>query len=364
MANKPVLPDIQTIIQMGINPKTGLPMKFGNMRCTTKEDFKKAIRKNDEQIAVNKYVWYNLPSDITGQELEKYLYYFGQLCFFYYEPLNKFFFAKYALDGSIDFYGRYNTIHPIPINSGGEDSKLVKAQEALLSEYKLNVKYGVQLPEDLDMNSLTKSCVLIHDYTKQLPQMIIPTQVINDPVIDMEAEVFPFLRTSLLMGTGVKGVRVNDKDSANEVLEGSSQLVNSALTANPYTPIIGQVDFQELTDGTLTKAQDYLMAAQSMDNFRVSLHGVPNGGLFEKNQYVNNAQTNMNMGGADTSLTLMDGLAIRQNFCNVVNSIWGLGIWCEPSETIVNMDLNGDGTAYDRNEDGSKSGIDTEEGEE
>ena len=115
---KPVLPDINTIIQMGINPKTGLPMKFGSMRCTTKEDFKKAIRKNDEQIAVNKYVWYNLPSDITGQELEKYLYYFGQLCFFYYEPLDKFFFAKYALDGSIDFYGRYNTIHPIPINSG------------------------------------------------------------------------------------------------------------------------------------------------------------------------------------------------------------------------------------------------------
>ena len=63
------------------------------------------------------------------------------------------------------------------------------------------------------------------------------------------------------------------------------------------------------------------MAAQSMDNFRVSLHGVPSGGLFEKNQYVNNAQTNMNMGGADTSLTLIDGLAIRQNFCNVVNSI-------------------------------------------
>lgn len=362
---KPVLPDINTIIQMGINPKTGLPIKFGSMRCTTKEDIKKAIRKNDEQIAVNKYVWYNLPADITGQELEKYLYYFGQLCFFYYEPLNKFFFAKYALDGSIDFYSRYNTVHPIPINSGGSDEKLVKAQEAILSEYKLNVKYGVQLPEEIKPEDLTKSCVLLHDYTKQLPQMIIPTQVLNDPIIDLEAEVFPFLRTALLMGTGVKGVRVADPDSANEVLEGSSQLINSALTANPYSPIVGKVEFQELADGTLTKSADYLQAAQAIDNFRLGLHGVPNGGLFEKtSQYVNNAQTNMNLGGADVSLTLMDGLAIRQNFCSICNSIWNLGMWCEPSETIVNMDLNGDGKAYDSDEDASHSSVETDGGKE
>ena len=57
MANgRPVLPDIQTIIQMGINPKTGLPFKLGGLRCTTKEDIKRAIRIQDEKIAVNKYV--------------------------------------------------------------------------------------------------------------------------------------------------------------------------------------------------------------------------------------------------------------------------------------------------------------------
>ena len=41
--------------------------------------------------------------------------------------------------------------------------------------------------------------------------------------------------------------------------------------------------------------------------------------------------------------------------------MWGLGIWCEPSETIVIMDVNGDGVSYDRNEDGSQSGIEGEE---
>ena len=55
MANNAKLPDIETLLQAGINPKTGLPIKFGNRRCSTKEDIKKCIRKNDEQIAVNRY---------------------------------------------------------------------------------------------------------------------------------------------------------------------------------------------------------------------------------------------------------------------------------------------------------------------
>ena len=357
MANNARIPDIETLLQAGIDPKTGLPLKFGNKRCTTKEDIKKLIRKNDEQLFVNKYVWYNLPCNITSQELERMLYYKGQLAFFYMKDLDDFFFMPYALDGTIDFYGRYNTIHPVPMTSGTTD-KGNKAQAEYLESLKLNCVYGIKMPEDLDEKTLTSSTVLLHDYTKQLSQSIIPTQQLNDAVIDIEAEMMPFLRTSLLLGTGTKGMRVPDADAANEVFEANQMLLNSALAASPYAPIVSNLEFQELTDGKLTTAADYLQAMQAIDNFRLGLHGVPNGGLFEKNQYVNNAQTTMNLGGADVSLTLMDGLLIRQNFCNIVNSIWGLGIWCEPSETIVNMDLNGDGTAYDRNENGENGGQD------
>jgi hypothetical protein len=216
------------------------------------------------------------------------------------------------------------------------------------------------MPDELKEEDLYNSCVLLHDYTKQLSQSIIPTQQLNDAIIDIEAEVMPYLRTALLMGTGTKGMRVPDADAANEVFEANAELLNSALSAHPYAPIVSNLEFQELTDGTLTKSADYLQAMQAIDNFRLGLHGVPNGCLFDKSQYVNNEQTNMNLGGADVSLTLMDGLQIRQNFSNIVNSIWGLGIWCEPSETIVNMDLDGDGTAYDRNEAGENGGQEDE----
>ena len=173
----------------------------------------------------------------------------------------------------------------------------------------------------------------------------------------------PYMRTALLMGSGVKGVRVNDADQESSVREGSRNMTDAALQCDPYVPIVGNIEFQELTDGNITKVDEYLLAMQSIDNFRLGLHGVDNGGLFEKKAYVNKDQTGMNYAGGDVGLTLQDGLSIRQNFCNIVNSIWGLGIWCEPSETIVNMDLNGDGTAYDRDEDASHSSVDTEDGE-
>lgn len=359
---KPTLPDIETLIQAGINPKTGLPVKFGNRRCSTKEDIKRVIRKNDEQIAVNKFVWYNLPMNLSSAELERMLYYKGQLCFFYLKELDQFFFMPYALDGTIDFYGRYNTVHPVPMTSGTTD-KANKAQAEYLESVKLNCVYGVKLPEELDEKALYNSTVLLHDYCKQLSQTIIPTQQMNDPIIDFEAECMPFLRTALLNATGVKGVRVPDPDSANEVFEGSKQLQQAAIAAEPYVPIVGAIEFQELTDGSLGKSAEFLQSMQAIDNFRLGLHGVPNGGLFDKQQYVNNAQTELNLGGADVSLTMLDGLAIRQNFCNIVNSIWGLGIWCEPNETLLNMDLNGDGTAYNDDAEGQNSGMESGDNE-
>ena len=95
---------------------------------------------------------------------------------------------------------------------------------------------------------------------------------------------------------------------------------------------------------------------QSLDNLRLSLLGIENNGVFEKKAH--ELQTEANINGGPVGLVLQDGLSIRQNFCNIVNSIWGLGLWCEPSENITGADLNGDGLMYDRNDDGAQTGTD------
>lgn len=359
MANNAKLPDFSTFFQAGIDPKTGLPLKLtAGSKCVLKEDLKKFLRLIDEQDAVNRYVWYNLPANITSQELERMLYYKGQLCFFYDKNLEEFYFMPYALDGTIDFYGRYNTIHPVPMTSGTED-KGSKAQAQYLAELKLKCIYGIKMPEDIKEEDFTKSTVLLHDYTKQMSQTIVARQLVNEPLLDVMAECIPFMRTALISSTGINGIRVNDADQQQNVADAARSVERAALTGNPWVPIVGNIEFQELTNGQLGKAEEYMLAMQSLDNLRLSGYGIDNGGLFEKKAHELQSEADLN--GGPVGLVLQDGLSIRQNFCNIVNSIWGIGIWCEPAQNIMGADTDGDGVVYDRNINGQSSGVEAVE---
>ena len=365
----PYMIDPSIYKQAGIDLKTGLPTRAID-GVNLKSSMKKVLRLIDEQDAVNRYKWYNLPCNISSEELERLLYYKGQLCFFYFKELDEFYFMPFALDGSIDFYGRYNTIHPVPMSSGTEDDKKVKeiyeSQRALLSMLKLNVVKAIKPLDELKEEDLYNSTVILWDYSRQIGQNIIPRKDVNDPLLDVIAEIPCFLRTALIASTGVKGMRVSDADAKNEVRIASAHVLQCALTGELATPITSTIEIQELFDGPTGKAQEYLLAMQALENLRLSTYGLDNGGLFEKKAH--KLQEEQEMNTSTVGLVYEDGLAIRQNFCNIVNSIWGTSIWCMPAEAVIGIDVDGDGDAFDNNTDGENSGIDsgapnTQEGE-
>ena len=345
----------------GINPVTGQPTRAEN-KCSLKNDIRKQLRIIDEQDAVNRYVWYNLPCDLTGQELERMLYYKGQLAFFYFKDLDQFYFMPYALDGTIDFYGRFNTIHPVPMAEGTDDDTkaMVAKQAALLSTIKLDVLYDV--PLELD-KSPENYCVLLHDYTKQLSQNILPRQQLQDGLLNVMSDMIPFMRTSLLNATGVSGMRVSSEDDESNVKAANLTVDSAALNGQKWIPIIGNLEFQDLTQGSTAKGEEFLLAMQSLDNFRLSTYGLENGGLFEKKQYQNTMQTSLN-GNGQVGNPLQDGLSIRQHFCDVVNSIFGVGISCEISEVATGSDFNQDGAFIDeQDQSGTMVGQQPEQGD-
>lgn len=346
MANKnnAAIYDLQTLIQAGIDPKTGLPLKVTQgVQSRLKEGIKALFRIIDEQDAVTRYTWYNLPCNITSQELERLLYYKGQLAFFYCEPLEQFFFMPYALDGTIDFYGRYNRIHPVPMANGTteEEKKIYGAQMDYLSTLKLDVLYDIPL-EPVDPY---KSCVLVHDYTKQMSQTVISRQVLNDPLLDVMSDTLPLMRTALFNSSGVLAMRVNSQDEHSNVKAANQAIDTAVLNGQRYIPVLGNIDFQELAGGDTAKAEEFLMALQSLDNLRLSTHGLDSGGLFQKKAHVLESENSMNAGHARSALD--DGLMIRQHMCDIANAIWGIGMSCEISESALMMDKNMDGMAVD-----------------
>lgn len=162
------------------------------------------------------------------------------------------------------------------------------------------------------------------------------------------ADCIPFLRTSLLANTGVKGMRVSNQADYPNVLDANKAFEKAALEGDMYVPIVGSVDFQSLTDSQAMKAEEYLLAMQGLDNYRLSLYGLDNGGLFQKKSHMLEAEQTMNAGKA--SIPLNDGLSNRQYFADVVNAITGLGISCEIAEEVIAADMNLDGYSVNDND--------------
>lgn len=345
--NNAMLPNIQPLIQAGIDPKTGLPLKAAGYPGNEgfKANNKKLLRIIDEQDAINRFTWYNLPNGLSSHLIERILYYRGQGMFFYMEDVDQFFFLPYALDGTIDVYGRFKEVTPLPFNgtsNNGEDKK----QKPWITGLKRKCVYDIVLNE-LKISDLLESCVLLHDYTPQESQTIISRQILNDPLLDVMADCIPFLHTALLNSTGVQGMRVAGEDEQANVEAASRSINRAALTGRKYIPVIGTVDFQELTSGPVAKSEEFLLTMQSLDNYRLSTYGLENGGLFQKKSHVLQAEQNMNAGKC--SLVMQDGLTRRQNFADVVNSIWGLGIWPEISESAIGIDRDMDGEISENN---------------
>ena len=338
----------------GIDPKTGKPTRAAGPRSAKRQSIRQALRIMDEQDAINRYQWFNLPDGITGQMLERMLYYHYTVCIFKLQ--DQFWITPFALQGTIDFYGRFNTIHPVPLSYGkdGEitDEKQKKeAQEKdplydLLSTLKLRVIREIQESEGEGQNDdpskfdlYSGYAVILQDYSPQRnPNNATPRSDLQDPFVSIETDIIQFLRTAMISSSGVKGVRVHDADESVSVIAASKSVEDHAKNGDPFVPIVAKLDVQDLGARSTTSFQDYLLSLQSFDNLRLSLYGLDNGGIFQKKEH--KLQSEQEMNSSPVGLVNRDGLSLRQQWANISNSIWGLSIWCEPADAISQGEID------------------------
>ena len=347
----------------GINIKTGKPTRINE---TKGEDLYRGtiaqLEVLDLQTAVNRYRWTGTPSNLSSQEIERMLYLKGQLAWFYLPEINRYMLLPFALDGGIDVYGRFKYIRPIPM-AADEDIKGT-SMATLLASKRLEVLYDVVSPEDLMADPdryMINSCVIIRDHTNLISQTIKPRSDLNQSIIEVMSICIPFMRTALLGSTGVDGVRVGTQDEATSVKLASEALIQAAINGEKWQAIVGTLDFQALSTHALGKSEEFMLALQALDNYRLSLYGLDNGGLFQKKAHMLEAEQEMNV--ASASLILSDGLIGRQRSATIINSVWGTGTWCECSEEVLNGDLNGDGLISSRDESGGDPAATYEESE-
>lgn len=325
--NNASLPDVKKFLAAGIDPKTGLPYRAGKSAdgFDLKENNKKLLQIIDEQDAVNRFDWENLPYGLNGKLIERILYYRGQGILF--RLMEKYYFLPYALNGTIDVYGRFTKVTPYPFNGTATDGEIKKKEKPFIQGLILDCIYDIpqeKLKED-------SACIILNDYTPQISQNLIPHSIFVNPVLDVMADCIPFLRTALLNGTGVMGMRVGGQDDYSNVAAASASINRCARTGEKFVPIIGTIDFQQLTGGPVAKAEEFLLTMQSLNNYRLSLFGLENGGFFQKKAHVLESEESVNSGAP--SLVMQDCLSNRKSFCELANKIFGLSIDVEISES-------------------------------
>lgn len=361
---QPTLPDFDTLKAMF--PNLSNETLFAMYKYLDKSginivgSIKMILRKNDRQQFTRRYVWENLPGDLTGDFIERILYYRFSGIFFYVEELNKFNFLPYVGKG-LDEKGRYTECTPLPFN--GKSEKAVQNSKNIevyipglnfrpiydISETKpfLDFKIdGDEITQNI-FNPAKNGCVILNSYVKGLTQRETPEQVLIDPLLELEAEAVPLARTNVFANSGVMGMRVNNPDESSNVEEFNKQLEQAALAGKRYIGTWGMQNFQVLeTTGNLT-GENFFRYMQTLDNIRLESYGLKNNGIYEKDQYINNKMAGNIQ--ANVGQIYEDGLKLRQDFCDYVNLIWGLGISCSASETVTNSDTNFDGEILDDN---------------
>ena len=333
------LPDINTLIATGMlaadkKAVCDMPKWTDDFYAATKIQ----LRIMDEQDAVGRYKWYNLPPGIDANTLERVLYYRYQGALIYVEELDKFYFLPYCLKGEIDEYGRYLNIGPLPFFGKSELEAADKSGKyAWLTSMVRKPIYDIVLPEDLTAEHITEGAVLLCDYSKQISQTAIPRQQLSEAIISAMAECMPFMRTALINSTGIEGMRVDNEDDQSNVRMQSAIMQKAALDGDKWIPIVGRQEFQQLTNGPTAKAEEFLLAMQAMDNYRLSTHGLSNGGLFLKRAHMLEGEQEMQ--NSSTSHVLIDGLERRLEFCDIANSVFGTQMYVEITEDPALMQM-------------------------
>ena len=326
------IPNLEPLYQLGIDPKTGLPLKCSES-LEACPDVKRSLITMDMDECINLGTWVGLPNDITGALIERILYLRGQGIFFYMASNKTFYFLPFGVDGGVDVYGRYKGVRPLSFG-GSLDVKDDKIWiNELIKKPIWNVPYAdADVLDMLDM--INNGAVILTNRSRELSQQVAPEYAIVEPVIDMMAEAYPMARTNLMANSGIRAWRINSTDE-NTAEVANNNIKQAALTGRPFIGLAGTADWQDLTTGSAMKSEEFLLYMQSLDNYRQHIHGIGDGAIFEKKAHMLQAEAGINQ--SSVSFILKDKYRVRKEFCDIVNSTFGLAIDWIPDPSLMPM---------------------------
>ena len=274
----------------------------------TRKAYTDMLMANDLIICANRYVWNNLPINLTSQELESLFYQYGALACFVEK--GTLIFTRFAMTGQLQPYGRLTEIQPIDLAGKAYGPKKTPI-----------TKKG----ENTNSNNIA---IIIRDYTGTYANVLnLPRFAINkNATIVDEVTVYQQLKNNIMLSI-IKALALCDSEEQRELIMAQ---VNALLNGDyPIVPIavskkkdvrISEIPIELWNNTQGFDTQNYCQQINFYNKVRRKFNGIASPDIFEKKE--RNITAEIEDTNIDSDIVLDDGLKQREYGVNLLKSYY------------------------------------------
>lgn len=290
------------------------------------------IMRNHNRIeTLERYMWLNVPFGLTQDIIERVLFFRGKGIFYFNDEVDKFQFLPFALNGTIDEYGRYIRCNTLPFTGVDEeekDSKNKKKERRLIYE---NLDIVYDLPYNAEMMKIVKQKktvgIILNDNSLGLTQQPIIRSNYVKPILHLMSTLMQIINTAMYGCADHNLIQVENESEIASINNQINAINFDILKGRRFTPIAGTLPIQPLKTSNTANLEGLFNTFNSLSNFLKSITGIANPGVFDKKAHLLQEEQQLNGSNADD--IYYNGLRLRQEFCMMIQAYYNYPIWCE-----------------------------------
>lgn len=338
--------DTNSLVQAGI-PQSKSMLKYGNSidqdgktvtpnpeKFNLKYDSLFAIMRQQNMIETfERYMWTNLPPGLTQDLIERVLFFRGKGVFYFNDKVGKFQFLPYALNGTIDEYGRFTACNSLPFTGTDEekeDKKGKKVKKVISAVYEdLPLVYDLPYDEETIKEIRERKIVgiILNDSSLSISQQPVIRSNYVKPVLHMMATLMQIINTAMYGSADHSLIRVENESEYDSIKEQIEAINFDILKGRRFTPVVGTLPIEPIKTSNTANLEGLFGTFNSLTNFLKSITGVANAGVFDKKAHL--LQEEQKLNGSNSDDIYYNGLRLRQEFCLMIQAYYGYPTWCQ-----------------------------------
>lgn len=307
LANKLRSEGVPALGTLDVTPRNTNPI----LRVNVPKDKYRMIWTNyDMQQCVARYEWGGLPNGLDSYNLERMLYYRGQLAGF--KIGGTVFILPYYIQGDLNPYGL-----PVKIKPQSYNGRPVAGKNDFFRD-------GLELDVDILGNEVDDyKAVLLFDSVPQTQgQSVISRYIQNQVIINEMVEVFARININVVISNKKIGLVVHDPKQADICRQ---ELSDAFASDCPFFVLSSPLDTQDVGTVSDFNAEDLFATIKNYDAVRCFMSGISSKG-FGADKKERLISMEMNGVEEEKDLILDIGLELRQLFAERMNKKFGTNI--------------------------------------